>query len=150
VVILGISMVTTSKSSPAHRRILPTKPAPFIPLIRLCEGTSSKSTQEVTSSCDSRLIIQICLQSSLSFLKLTFSARIQLFHCHIEWHVEAGLTATFIEAPDVLQDTQTIPHGHYKTCESQGIPTKGNAAGNTKNWLDLTGANTAWETSPWG
>src|SRR5579862_2375717 len=28
---------------------------------------------------------------------------ITLFHCHIEWHVEAGLTATFIEAPDMLQ-----------------------------------------------
>jgi iron transport multicopper oxidase len=75
---------------------------------------------------------------------------IQLFHCHIEWHVEAGLTATLIEAPDVLQDTQTIPHGHYQTCESQGIPTKGNAAGNTKNWLDLTGAITAFETDNWG
>jgi iron transport multicopper oxidase len=83
-------------------------------------------------------------------LKLTFSARIQLFHCHIEWHVEAGLIATFIEAPDVLQDTESIPHDHYQTCESQGIPTKGNAAGNTHDWLDLTGANTAFNPDPWG
>jgi iron transport multicopper oxidase len=83
-------------------------------------------------------------------VKLTCLARIQLFHCHIEWHVEAGLIATLIEAPDVLQDTQSIPHDQYKTCESQGIPTKGNAAANTDDWLDLTGANTQVNTDNWG
>jgi iron transport multicopper oxidase len=68
---------------------------------------------------------------------------ITLFHCHIEWHVEAGLTATFIEAPTQLQQLKlAIPQNHYDTCKSLGIPTSGNAAGNTNNWLDLTGANT--------
>ncbi|KAN0093790.1 Ferroxidase [Hyaloscypha variabilis] len=75
---------------------------------------------------------------------------IQLFHCHIEWHVEAGLIATLVEAPDVLQDTQSIPHDHYRVCKSQNIPTKGNAAGNTQNWLDLTGANTNISTNDYG
>lgn len=76
---------------------------------------------------------------------------INLFHCHIEWHVEAGLTATFIEAPLQLQKSQSkIPADHLKACRDQGIPTEGNAAGNTKNHFDLTGANTQPEEEPWG
>ena len=60
-----------------------------------------------------------------------------------EWHVEAGLTATIIEAPHMIQSQQpTIPPAMAAICKSQGIPTAGNAAGNTKNFLDLTGANT--------
>ncbi len=73
-----------------------------------------------------------------------------LFHCHIEWHVESGLSATMIEAPDKLAEQQSIPHHHLKICEQQGIPTKGNAAGNKDNWLDLTGANNQFDTDPWG
>lgn len=30
-------------------------------------------------------------------------------HSHIEWHVEAGLTAILIEAPDRLQGNLQIP-----------------------------------------
>ncbi|KUJ24481.1 putative ferrooxidoreductase Fet3 [Mollisia scopiformis] len=73
-----------------------------------------------------------------------------LFHCHIEWHVEAGLVATIIEAPDVVAATQGIPHDHFKSCEEQGIPTTGNAAGNTKNYTDMTGLVTQFETDNWG
>jgi len=65
---------------------------------------------------------------------------VQLFHCHIEWHVDMGLTATIIEAPELLQAVK-IPADHLAVCKSQGIPTAGNAAGNTKNYTDLTGAN---------
>jgi len=65
---------------------------------------------------------------------------VQLIHCHIEWHVAAGLTATFIEATDQLRFA--IPLDHLLTCKVQGIPIAGNAAGNTRNPLDLTGANT--------
>lgn len=65
-----------------------------------------------------------------------------LFHCHTEWHVESGLTATFIEAPDVLQASAPyIPNTHRTVCDALGIPRKGNAAGNTKTgtWTDTTG-----------
>lgn len=76
---------------------------------------------------------------------------ITLFHCHIEWHVEAGLTATFIEAPEQLQKQKlVIPKNHEKACASQQIGMKGNAAGNSRDWLDLTGANTEPELSNWG
>jgi iron transport multicopper oxidase len=68
---------------------------------------------------------------------------VQLFHCHIEWHVNMGLIATLIEAPDKLQRTITIPEDHLEACRAACMPTMGNAAGNTENHTDLTGANTA-------
>ena len=34
-----------------------------------------------------------------------------------------------------------LPQEHYDICKSANIPTVGNAAGNSKNWLDLTGEN---------
>jgi hypothetical protein len=146
-----VSMVISFKSSRAHLPTQHTKPAPFIRLKHPWDETPLWSTQEATSSCDSKLIIQIRLSYFIfTILKLIISARIQLFHCHIEWHVEAGLIATLVEAPDVLQDTQSIPHDHYQVCKSQNIPTKGNAAGNTQNWLDLTGANTNISTNDYG
>lgn len=69
---------------------------------------------------------------------------IWLFHCHTEFHVEAGMTATFIEAPDVMVARKPyVPNSHKTTCDSQGILRTGNAAGNTgSQWLNLTGANT--------
>ena len=64
-----------------------------------------------------------------------------LFHCHIEWHIASGLVATMIEAPLDLQNTTKIPSEHLQACKSQNIPTAGNAAGNTKDLLDLSGEN---------
>ncbi|WDK17648.1 multicopper oxidase [Colletotrichum graminicola] len=63
-----------------------------------------------------------------------------LFHCHIEWHMDQGLIATIVEAPEALQGRK-IPEGHLDVCRAAGVPTRGNAAGNTKNVLDLTGEN---------
>jgi iron transport multicopper oxidase len=76
---------------------------------------------------------------------------IQLFHCHTEWHVVAGMTATFIEAPDQLVAQKPyIPASHRAMCDDYGIPRKGNAAGNSNSWLDLTGANTDTPINNWG
>ncbi|KAI1650114.1 Cupredoxin [Daldinia loculata] len=60
-----------------------------------------------------------------------------LFHCHVEWHVEMGLSITLIEAPDKLRD-YTIPQDHLDACDAMGIPTTGNAAGN-EDWADTDG-----------
>ena len=69
-------------------------------------------------------------------------SRIWLFHCHIEWHVASGLVATMVEAPTSLQNGGlTIPQNHYDACAKQNVPIAGNAAGNTKDLLDLKGAN---------
>ena len=49
--------------------------------------------------------------------------------------------ATMIEAPLDLQKSLTIPKDHLAVCASQGLPTVGNAAGNTKELFDLKGEN---------
>ncbi|KAL7912833.1 Cupredoxin [Trichoderma velutinum] len=73
-----------------------------------------------------------------------------LFHCHIEWHVASGLIATFVEAPLEIQKQFTIPDDHLAVCDATGFSSKGNAAGNTVNFLDLTGENKAPGTIPGG
>jgi len=46
-----------------------------------------------------------------------------------------------IEAPLELQATQpNIPTQMQSICKAQNIPLAGNAAGNTVNYLDLTGS----------
>ncbi|KAG0164114.1 hypothetical protein DFQ30_010503 [Apophysomyces sp. BC1015] len=60
------------------------------------------------------------------------------FHCHIEWHMESGLDATFIEAPKVAQERMTLPQSLYDICTASGMSPTGNAAG--KQGLDLSGA----------
>ncbi|UKZ80571.1 hypothetical protein TrVFT333_008333 [Trichoderma virens FT-333] len=73
-----------------------------------------------------------------------------LFHCHIEWHVASGLLATFVEAPLEIQKQFTIPDDHLAVCDASGSPTKGNAAANTVDFLDLTGENKPPGTIPGG
>lgn len=61
------------------------------------------------------------------------------------------MTATFIEAPDEMVARKPyVPGSHRDTCDSQGIPRKGNAGGNSKNWLDLSAANTESNASYYG
>lgn len=82
--------------------------------------------------------------NSNSYVVLRFQAEnpgVWLFHCHIEWHVVMGLTATIIEAPEELRGLP-IPPDSLAACGVQNIPTAGNAAGNTVNVSDITGANT--------
>jgi iron transport multicopper oxidase len=64
-----------------------------------------------------------------------------LFHCHIDWHLQQGLAMTFVEAPMQLQESLTIPQNHYDACNAAGVKFEGNAAGNTENYLDLSGQN---------
>ncbi|KAI4126455.1 MAG: hypothetical protein LQ338_003742 [Usnochroma carphineum] len=68
-----------------------------------------------------------------------------LFHCHIEWHIEAGLVATMIEAPDRLTKLHP-PHDHVKACQAYPMKSAGNAAGNTRNPLALNGSVTTVPT----
>jgi len=52
-----------------------------------------------------------------------------IFHCHIEWHLEAGLAVVFAEAPLESQQTTHIPQLMLDQCAAQGIPTSGNVVG---------------------
>jgi iron transport multicopper oxidase len=64
-----------------------------------------------------------------------------LLHCHIEWHVEAGLVATIIEAPETFEKTlKAPPNSHYQACAAYPSLINGNAAGN--EGLNMTGGNT--------
>lgn len=60
---------------------------------------------------------------------------------HIDWHMQQGLAATFIEAPLEMQKTLSVPDDHYAACKAAGVPYAGNAAANTKDVLDLSGQN---------
>jgi len=75
---------------------------------------------------------------------------IWLFHCHLEWHIISGLSATMIEAPLYLQHHLTIPDDHLAACRHLGVPISGNAAGNTGDLLNLTGANVSPPPPPGG
>lgn len=70
----------------------------------------------------------------------------------IEWHVDQGLIATMVEAPLSLQQSLTIPPDHLSACAAATVPVPvaGNAAANTVNHLDLTGANVAPKPLPAG
>lgn len=63
-----------------------------------------------------------------------------LFHCHLDWHVEAGLSVTFIEAPLELQKQfpKGVPEQQKIICRKQQIPTEGNCAGNTRDLLNIS------------
>ena len=68
------------------------------------------------------------------------------FHCHIDWHLSQGLGMTLIEAPEQIQERMSIPEHQYEVCDAAGVKYKGNAAGNTEDYLDLTGQN---KQVPW-
>ena len=54
----------------------------------------------------------------------------------------AGLVATFVEAPQQLQQRVKFPEDMLKQCQMQNIPVTGNAANHTDSnggWLDLSG-----------
>lgn len=46
-----------------------------------------------------------------------------------------------VEAPLELQKALMIPENHWQACREANTPYQGNAAGNTEDLLDLTGAN---------
>ncbi|KAG7446974.1 ferroxidase [Guyanagaster necrorhizus] len=59
-------------------------------------------------------------------------------HCHIEWHLQAGLAMTLIEAPLVAQQRNTVPQAMYDNCIALDTPYSGNAAGHASA-TDLSG-----------
>ena len=62
---------------------------------------------------------------------------------HIEWHLEAGLAVTFIEAPLIAQERNTMPSTIVEQCQELSIPVSGNAAGHT-DMTDFSG----WTLGP--
>ncbi|TKX22821.1 iron transport multicopper oxidase FET3 [Elsinoe australis] len=88
-----------------------------------------------------RDVLMVRPQSNFVIRYRSDNPGVNLFHCHIEWHMQSGLVATFIEAPMEMQKTLTIPADHLQVCKDSGMPTTGNAAGNTADLFDLSGEN---------
>ncbi|KAF9950961.1 hypothetical protein BGZ72_007474 [Mortierella alpina] len=78
-------------------------------------------------------------QTSVAIRFRATNPGVWFFHCHIEWHLEAGLAMTLIEAPEEMPKVLTVDPKHYEHCKALGMPYQGNAAGNAG--LDMTGAN---------
>ncbi|KAJ1932874.1 ferroxidase fet3, partial [Linderina macrospora] len=102
-------------------------------------GTSSPLVQSLVAPIH-RDIMEI---PPNSYIKVRFRADnpgVWVYHCHVNIHgspESLRMLMTFVEAPDVLQKTQTIPKKFIRNCEMSGIKTSGNAAGN--QGLDMTG-----------
>ena len=63
------------------------------------------------------------------------------FHCHIEWHLSAGLAITLISAPaEIVSSNKQLPIPSFVAdqCAALGMPTSGNAAGHA-SVTDLAG-----------
>ncbi|KAK0702347.1 Cupredoxin [Lasiosphaeris hirsuta] len=105
----------------------------------VCERTATGSgvfTGEVDCS-NSPLVRDVVAVNALASVVIRFKADnpgVWLIHCHIEWHVPMGLSATIIEDAFEIQKTIDVPEEHFEICKAGCYPTKGNAAGS----LDLT------------
>ncbi|SCU83499.1 LADA_0C11804g1_1 [Lachancea dasiensis] len=64
---------------------------------------------------------------------------IWMFHCHVDWHLEQGLAALFIEAPLQLQANEALTENFKQVCSTGDVPVAGNAAGHVDDWLNLAG-----------
>ncbi|KAJ2850245.1 ferroxidase fet3 [Coemansia brasiliensis] len=76
---------------------------------------------------------------AFSYIKIRFPVNrgfIALAHCHLETHMEHGLRATIVAAPDLLQKHIRLPQEAIDLCKLQGISVSGNAAGNQRFDLD--------------
>ncbi|OBA23783.1 hypothetical protein METBIDRAFT_37244 [Metschnikowia bicuspidata var. bicuspidata NRRL YB-4993] len=79
-----------------------------------------------------------------SYIVLRFKADnpgVWFFHCHIEWHLDQGLAVAFIEAPTELQEKEEFTENWKAVCDNSNVPYDGNAAANSVDFMDLTGAN---------
>ncbi|KAF1813975.1 conidial pigment biosynthesis oxidase Abr1/brown 1 [Eremomyces bilateralis CBS 781.70] len=79
-----------------------------------------------------------------SYVVIRFKADnpgVWLLHCHIEWHIEGGMTATIVEAPDELPDIAQLHPSHINACKQYPMDYIGNAAGKVDNPLNLTGVH---------
>ncbi|KAJ2528415.1 ferroxidase fet3, partial [Coemansia sp. RSA 1933] len=59
-----------------------------------------------------------------SYAKLRFRADnpgVWLMHCHIERHMELGLSMMFVSAPDIMRQTIQIPENMKDQCRQLGI-----------------------------
>ncbi|KAH9958044.1 ferroxidase [Russula dissimulans] len=86
--------------------------------------------------------VQVPAGSSVALRVTADNPGTWLLHCHIEWHLEAGLAVTLIEAPlELQQQAQSVqgpPQALTQQCLKDLLPVSGNAAGHASP-TDLSG-----------
>lgn len=60
-------------------------------------------------------------QSWLVFRFVTDNPGVWFLHCHIDWHLQSGLAATIIEAPEVTRREINIPLEAKRICSELGV-----------------------------
>lgn len=81
---------------------------------------------------------QVPPSSSVTLRIIADNPGVWFLHCHIDWHLQAGLAVQLIEAPLIIQQRNTVPQILYNQCRDLGKPTSGNAAGHAST-TDLAG-----------
>ena len=107
-------------------------------------GTGAGQASLETECSPTPLVRDVVTIHARSSAVLRFKADnpgVWLFHCHIEWHVPMGLTATIIEDPEEIQKTIQVPEQHFDVCRAGCHDFQGNAGGNTEDHFDLSNAN---------
>ncbi|KAI0252945.1 ferroxidase [Lactifluus subvellereus] len=100
--------------------------------------------------------VQVPQGSSVTLRVVADNPGAWMLHCHIEWHLEAGLAVTFVEAPLEMQRRATTiqapPASLAQQCLAQNLLASGNAAGHASA-TDLSGLptgpflqNNGWHT----
>lgn len=91
-------------------------------------------------------------QSNMVMRFIADNPGVWYFHCHIEWHLTQGLAIQLIEAPMEIQSnpSQNFTESYINACEKNGMKVAGNAAGNTVDYLDLSGQNIQAKDLPAG
>ncbi|KAF9530009.1 ferroxidase [Crepidotus variabilis] len=86
-----------------------------------------------------RDVFQIPSGQSITLRVVADNPGVWFLHCHIEWHLQAGLAMQFIEAPlEAQKYISNFPPVLNDHCKALGHPISGNAAGNSDP-TDLTG-----------
>ncbi|KXN86655.1 Iron transport multicopper oxidase fio1 [Leucoagaricus sp. SymC.cos] len=103
------------------------------------DPTLNPPVEEGQSNPMRRDTVHIPSMGSVTLRVVADNPGVWLFHCHIEWHLEAGLAFQLVEAPLVAQQHQAqVPQKLKDNCEALGRPISGNAAGKAST-TDLKG-----------
>ncbi|PWN37840.1 putative iron transport multicopper oxidase [Meira miltonrushii] len=73
--------------------------------------------------------VQVPAGGSVSIRMVADNPGAWILHCHIDWHLAAGLAMVVIEAPEKIQENLQVPFYLFQQCQQQGLPVSGNAGG---------------------
>jgi len=109
-------------------------------------GTWNGNTNSLPLTPSKRDVVTVPANGYTVIRFLADNPGVWFFHCHIDFHLAAGMAATFIEAPDVLQRTQQIDPVAAAICQADGFPASGNCQGETSDFANTADCNTIFNT----